>query len=248
MRRSCGTLSALVASAVLLVSCGSGSTKQTITIGAASSLTEAFTEIGAAFEQANPDFDAQFTFASSSDLVAQITEGSPIDVFAAADSASIDRLADSGLDTSNSRVFASNSLAIIVGAGNPHGLSDLSDLADDELVLILADPSVPLGKYTEQILYSAGVQVRPSSFEQSAKAVVAKVVSGEADAGIVYSTDIRAAGETADGVDIPEAANVTTTYPIMALPGSTGAARSFIDFVMSDAGQSILAAHGFGAP
>ena len=243
-----GVSSALVASVVLLVSCGSGSTSETITIGAASSLTEAFTEIGAAYEKANPDVDVQFTFASSSDLVAQVIEGAPIDVLAVADTTSIDKLSDSGIDAGGSRVFASNSLEIIVGAGNPHGVRDIADLADDELVVILADPSVPLGRYTQQVLASAGIEVRASSLEQSAKAVVAKVVSGEADAGVVYATDVLAADEGADGVEIPADINVTAIYPIVTLPESATAAQSFIDFVLSDAGQSILAAHGFGAP
>ena len=248
MRRFRGTMTALLVGACLISACSSGSTKETITIGAASSLTEAFTDIGTEFTRVHPDIDVQFTFASSGDLVTQITEGSPIDVFAAADTTSIEKLANAGTDTSGSQVFASNSLAIIVGAGNPLGVSGLADLTDRELVLILADPSVPLGRYTEQVLASAGVEVQPSSLEQSAKAVVAKVVSGEADAGIVYSSDVLSAADSASGVDIPSELNVRASYPIIALPGSETAARLFVDFVMSDTGRSILAAHGFGAP
>jgi molybdate transport system substrate-binding protein len=147
-------------------------------------------------------------------------------------------------------VFATNALEIIVAAGNPKRITSVADLANPDVTFVTAAPGVPIGKYTQQVLDSAGVAVTPVSLEQSVKGIVTKVTAGEADAGIVYTTDVIAAGDDAAGVEIPDDINVTATYPIVVTRDAPNAAtgQAFIDFVLSRQGQEILAAHGFEAP
>ena len=141
-------------------------------------------------------------------------------------------------------------MSIIVAPGNPKGIRSLADLADPDLVVVLCAAEVPCGKYAAQILSTAGVSITPRSFEQKAKAAVAKVVAGEADAAIVFTTDVTAAGTAATGVEIPAATNTVAEYPIVALrsSGDSAAATAFIAFVQSDEARTILTSHGFGAP
>lgn len=221
-----------------------------ITVFAAASLTAAFTELGDAFTAANPDAEVTFNFAGSSDLVAQITEGAPVDVFASADLANMAKLTDTGLDADDPVVFATNVAEIIVEPGNPLGITGVADLADEDLVVVQCAPEVPCGSYAEQVFANADVTVTPSSFEANVNAVVSKVALGEADAGIVYRTDVIAAGDNADGVAIPDDVNVAVEYPIVltAEAPNPEVARSFIEFVVSPAGQAILASFGFGSP
>lgn len=219
-----------------------------ITVFAAASLTAAFTELGDAFMAANPDAEVTFNFAGSSDLVAQITEGAPVDVFASADVNNMDKLVHAGLDADDPVVFATNVAEIIVEPGNPTGITGVSDLADDDLVVVQCAPEVPCGSYAERIFANAGVTVTPASLEENVKAVVTKVTLGEADAGIVYRTDVLAAGGDADGVVIPDDVNVVAEYPIVltANAANPDGARAFIDFVLGPSGQEILAGFGFG--
>jgi molybdate transport system substrate-binding protein len=245
---------AFVVAALVVASCGSddsGSGDGTdVTVFAAASLTAAFTEIGEAFMVDHPDAEVTFNFAGSSALVAQITEGAPVDVFAAADLANMDKLTDAGLEAAVPVVFAANLAEIIVEPGNPQGITGVADLADPDLVVVQCAPEVPCGAYAEQIFDNAGVTVTPSSFEENVKAVVTKVTLGEADAGIVYRTDVIAAGDDAAGVAIPADVNVVADYPVVALadaPNPDGG-RVFIDFVLGPAGQQILASHGFDSP
>ena len=240
--------------ALLVASCGSdGSTSEgggDITVFAAASLTAAFTELGDAFSAENPGTEVTFNFAGSSDLAAQIAEGAPVDVFASADLANMAKLTDAGLDADDPVVFATNIAEIIVEPANPTGITGVADLADEDLLVVQCAPEVPCGSYAEQIFANAGVVVTPSSFEENVKAVVTKVVLGEADAGIVYRTDVIAAGDDADGVAIGDDVNVVAEYPIVSIaaaPNSDGA-RAFIEFVLSPAGQQILASYGFGSP
>jgi molybdate transport system substrate-binding protein len=138
----------------------------------------------------------------------------------------------------------------MVAPGNPKGITGVADLAKQDLIVVTCDPHVPCGKYAQQLFDNAKVSVTPKSLEQNVKAVVAKVTAGEADAGIVYITDVKAAGAKAAGVEVPADVNVKADYPIAATkaaPNATGAA-AFVDFVNSDAGQKILASFGFGAP
>jgi len=227
-----------------------GSSSDTIVVFAASSLTEAFTAVGTAFEAAHPGAHVTFNFASSSELAAQIGEGAPADVFASADQKNMDKVLDTGANASDPVVFATNSMSIIVAAGNPKGIASLADLADPDLVVVLCADEVPCGTYAARVIDTAGVAITPKSLEQNAKAAVSKVIAGEADAAIVFNTDAVAASTSATGIDIPADIDVVAEYPIVTLAGSTNGtmARDFVDFVISAAGLAILKAHGFGAP
>ena len=146
--------------------------------------------------------------------------------------------------------FASNQLTIIVAANNPKKIAGLADLARSDVALVIGAPEVPIGKYSAQVLSKAGVTVAPKSLEQNVKAIVAKVTLGEADAGIVYVTDVQAAGAKAAGVSIPADVNVVAHYPIAALAKAPHAALAakFVAYVMSADAQQVLAKAGFGAP
>jgi molybdate transport system substrate-binding protein len=221
-----------------------------IVVFAASSLTDAFTEIGDAFTAANPDAKVTFSFAASSELVAQIDQGAPADVFASADQKNMTKLTDKSKIAGQPTVFATNMLQIVVEPGNPKGIATVDDLAQRDLVVVTCDPEVPCGKYATQLFTNAGVSVTPKSLEQNVKAVITKVTSGEADAGVVYITDVLAAGDKAAGVNIPADVNVTAEYPIgvtTAAPNAIGA-QAFVDFVNSTDGRKILTSFGFGAP
>ena len=218
-----------------------------ITVFAAASLTAAFTEIGDAFMTEYPDSKVTFNFAASSELVTQIGEGAPADVFASADQSNMTKLTDAGNNATQPELFATNLLEVIVGPGNPKGITGVADLADENLIVVTCAPEVPCGKYAAQIFESAGVTVTPKSLEENVKAVVSKVTLGEADAGIVYATDVTAVGDKAAGVEIPADINVTADYPIVVTKEAANAegAQAFIDFVTGEQGQKILAAYGF---
>lgn len=221
-----------------------------LTVFAAASLTDAFTEIGKAFSEDNPDVAVTFNFASSSDLVAQLNEGAPGDVFASADLANMTKLTDEAGTAAEPATFATNTLEIIVEPGNPEGIAGLQDLADDpDLIVVSCAPEVPIGAYSQEVFDSAGVDIELDSLEENVRAVVEKVISGEADAGVVYATDVTAAGDEAEGVEIPADFNVVTEYPIAVTadaPNPDGAA-AFEAFVLGVQGQAILASYGFGA-
>jgi molybdate transport system substrate-binding protein len=221
-----------------------------ITVFAAASLTEAFTELGEAFTAANPDARATFTFDASSALVQQITEGAPADVFASADTANMDKLTEPGLNGTEPVVFATNLLTIIVAPDNPRGITGVADLANNDLVTVICAAEVPCGRYANEILANAAVTVTPDSLEQNVRGVVTKVTAGEADAGIVYVTDVTAAGDDAAMVEIPEEINVVAQYPIATVKESADAevGEAFIDFLIGTDGQAIMAEYGFGAP
>ena len=254
---------ALLLAAVALTACGSsGSTGATppttgsggtpsatgtVTVLAAASLTDAFGAEAKAFEAADPGVRVQTSFAGSSTLAAQIEQGAPADVFASADTAQMDRLTSRSL-VDTPQVFAHNSLQIIVRPGNPEGITSLADLAGPGVVYVTAAPDVPIGHYAAQALQKAGVQVTPASQEADVKGIVTKVTTGEADAGIVYATDVAAAGKAAQGVAVPARDDVRATYPVAVLRDAPNAAagRAFVDFLLSAQGQRILASYGFG--
>lgn len=222
-----------------------------LTVFAAASLTDAFEAIGEAFGEANPDVDVTFSFASSSDLVGQIIEGAPADVFASADQNNMTKLIDAESNGGDPQTFATNSLAIIVEAGNPQGITGVEDLAENpDLIVVSCDPEVPIGAYSQEVFVNAGVEVEVDSFEENVRAVSEKVQLGEADAGLVYATDVTAAGDAAEGVEIPADINVVAEYPIAttAEAGDPELAAAFIDFVLADDGQAVLGEFGFGAP
>jgi len=221
-----------------------------ITVFAAASLTDSFKEIGDAYTKVNPNSNVTFSFDASSALVQQITQGAPADVFASADTANMDKLTQAGLNGTQPVVFANNLLGIIVPAGNPKGITSVAGLAKPGLKVVLCADQVPCGKYAKQILDTAKVAVTPVSLEQNVKGVVTKVTTGEADAGIVYTTDIKAAGSSAAGVEIPADINVIAKYPIASTKASrnTAADQAFIAFVTGAAGQAILEKYGFEQP
>ena len=220
-----------------------------IDVLAAASLTAAFGALVEAFEEANPEAEVAVSFAGSSALATQIREGAPADLFASADTATMDKLVTDGLVTGEPRVFATNRLAIIVEPGNPLGIEALADLGEPEVLYVTAAPEVPIAKYSSAALAAAGVTVAAVSLEPDVKGIVAKVTNGEADAGIVYATDVIAAGDEADGIDLP-GLEVVATYPAAVLSdaGDPEVAEAFLAFILSDPGQAILADFGFGAP
>lgn len=250
-------ISASVLLGFIVGSCGDDSdtaattgASRDVVVFAAASLTAAFTEIGDAFMAENPDANVTFNFAASSELVTQIGEGAPADVFASADLSNMTKLTDAGNNATEPVVFATNLLSIIVGPGNPKGITGVADLANEDLIVVTCAPEVPCGKYAAQIFENAGVTVTPKSLEENVKAVVTKVTLGEADAGIVYATDVTAAGDKAAGIEIPANINVLAEYPIAVTEGAGNpeGAQAFIDFVNSARGQQILASYGFLAP
>src|SRR6478609_5407430 len=180
---------------------GSSGKGDTITVFAASSLTKTFTELGKQFEAAHGGSKVKFSFGGSSDLVEQIQSGAPADVFASADTKNMDKL---GSDAEGRKDFATNTLEIAVPPGNPAGVTAFSDLAKPGLKLVICAPEVPCGAATAQVAKNAGVTLKPVSQEQSVTDVLGKVTSGEADAGVVYVTDVKGAGSSVDGVTFPE--------------------------------------------
>jgi molybdate transport system substrate-binding protein len=222
-----------------------GDTK--ITVFAASSLTATFQEIGKEFEAAHDGVTVDFNFAGSSDLVAQIQQGAPADVFASADQANMDKLTGDDLQGSDPKAFASNTLEIAVPPGNPAGVTGLADLAKPGLKLVICAPEVPCGAATAQVAETAGVELKPVSEEQSVTDVLGKVTSGEADAGLVYVTDVLGAGNSVEGVEFPESSSAVNVYPIATVADSDEAdlAQAFVDLVLDGTGQGILKAAGF---
>lgn len=243
-------LAVSITAILLLAGCGGdGERFDQFTVFAASSLTEAFMALGDAYAQTNPDADPTFTFASSSDLARQIGEGADAAVFASADQKNMTKVTDAGASgTGEPQVFATNQAEIIVGPGNPLGITGLADLAAGDLIVVVCAPEVPCGTYADEVLANAGVELTPDSLEENVKAVATKVTLGEADAGIVYATDVIAAGPASSGVVIADDVNVVAQYPIVALADAPPAAQGFIDFVLSPDGQQILAGFGFGPP
>lgn len=241
----------LAAAVVLaLAGCGSDSPGEggdPLTVLGAASLTEAFPEIGQAFEDAHPGVSVQFSFAGSQELVAQVDGGAPADVLALAGTGSLEAL-EAG--TGEPVVFAHNQLAIIVPPGNPAGVHDLADLADPDVKVALAGPDVPAGAYAQEMFDTAGLDVTPVSEEVDVKAVVTRVSVGGADAGVVYVTDATAAAGQVEMVAIPARANVIATYPAVTLDASenAGLAADFVQFLLGDDAQQILRDHGFAGP
>ena len=217
---------------------------------AAASLTEAFKTIGTAFEEAHPGLTVVFSFAGSSTLVAQIREGAPGDVFASADEANMQSAADASELAGAAKTFATNRLTVVVPKGNPKQIASLADLAGPGVMVALAAPQVPAGKYAAQILAKAGVTLPKASQEVDVRAALSKVALDEADAGIVYVTDVRAAADKVEVVAIPDQYNVVARYPIAVLKQTTNAegAEAFVNFVLSAAGQATLREYGFTAP
>jgi molybdate transport system substrate-binding protein len=218
-------------------------------VAAAASLAAAFSAISDDFVKRHPGTDVRTNFAGSPALVRQVREGAPVDVVALADEASMQRLVTDGL-VAEPVVFARNRLALVVPRGNPRGVRTLADLARPGLVVALCAPAVPAGRYAREAFARAGVAPPPASEELDVKAVVTRVALGEADAGVVYATDVRAAGDAVEGIPLPEAHDVVARYPIAVAAGAADPERaaSFVAFVESEEGRAVLARFGFLAP
>ena len=252
------TLAAFIA-AMALAGCaspsaspaGNSSVRGSITVFAAASLTAPFTDIARSFERVYPGTAIRLSFAGSATLAAQIQEGAVGDVFASADASTMQQVVDAGLIDHAPAIFARNRLQIAVARGNPKHIEGLADLGRPGLLVLLCAAAVPCGRYAQQAIDRAHVLVKPASLEADVKSVVTKVGLGEADAGIVYSTDVRAAASTVQGVDIPDSLQVTAAYLVAPLRDSKNSslARAFIRFVLDDAGgQTTLRHYGFLSP
>ncbi len=217
---------------------------------AAASLKGTFSEIGKQFEAANDGVTVKFNFAGSSDLVAQIAQGAPADVFASADTKNMDKATADDLVEGTPVNFAKNSLQIATPPDNPGKVDSLDDLTRSDVKVVVCAAEVPCGAAAVGVEKAAGIDIKPVSEEQSVTDVLGKVISGEADAGLVYVTDIKTSGDKVHGVTFPEAADVVNTYPVAALSGSKHAdvAEAFAAYVAGPTGQAVLAAAGFAKP
>jgi len=225
---------------------GTPAAAETIQVFAAASLTEAFGEIGTEFEVTNPGVHVNLNFAGSSDLAAQINEGAPADVFASANTQQMEAVGDAVVDP---QLFASNTLTIVVPKGNPLNIAGLDGLATKGVKLVVCAPKVPCGTATEKVEAAAGLTFSPVSEEANVSDVLSKVANGEADAGLVYVTDIARA-EGVQGVDFDGSAAAINNYPIGTISTSkhADAANAFVAYVLGARGQQVLASYGFAAP
>jgi molybdate transport system substrate-binding protein len=247
-------LTAVVCILLLISGCGSSekpaAQNTTIMVFAAASLKKTFTDIGAQFKTENPGASVEFSFAGSSDLVTQLTQGAPADVFASADTKNMDKAAQAGLLAGDPVKFASNTLTIAVAPGNPKRIASFKDLTQQGLNVVVCAPQVPCGSATQKVEQATGVTLNPVSEESSVSDVLNKVTTGQADAGVVYVTDAIGAGDKVAAVAFPEAAGAVNTYPIAALKASKNSelARKFVDMVTGESGQKVLNAAGFAKP
>ncbi len=222
----------------------------TLVVFAATSLTGAFGKIGAQFQQANPGVTVKFNFNGSSSLATQITQAAPADVFASASPTNMKTVTDQSLASTTPEDFARNSGEIMVEKGNPSHISSVADLASSSVKVVTCAPEVPCGALATSIFKNANVTVKPVSQEQNVGGVVTKVTLGEADAGIVYVTDVKANGDKTVGVPIPTDQNQITAYPIAEIKGAPNptAAAAFISYVLGPDGQQVLKSFGFLPP
>lgn len=220
-----------------------------ITVFAAASLNGAFTTLGKQFEAAHPGTKVTFSFGSSSTLAQQILQAAPADVFASASATNMKQVTDGG-DAADPRTFASNVAEIAVAPASASTITTLADLARPGVKLALCQPQVPCGALAQKVLANAAVTVKPVTQGLDVKSTLAYVTSGAADAAIVYVTDVKAAGASVKGVQIPAGQNASTAYPIATLKGSRNlpVATAFEDLVLSPAGQTVLSEAGFARP
>jgi molybdate transport system substrate-binding protein len=256
-------LAVIGASAALLpTACGGGSsgssggatsaaaTPKTLTVLAAASLTETFTALGKQFETDHPGVTVKFNYSGSSDLAQQIVQGAPADVFAAASDATMKTVTDQNLTAAKPTTFAKNVLQIVTPPGNPKGVATFADLAKPDVKVIVCAPQVPCGAAEQKIENATGTTLKPVSQESDVKSVLSKVESGDADAGLVYVTDVKSAGDKVQGVNFPESAQASTNYPIAVLKNAPedDLANQFVAVVTGDLGQRSLEQAGFAKP
>jgi molybdate transport system substrate-binding protein len=228
---------------------GSAAVTGTVRVFAAASLTESFSTLAQRFEAAHPGVKVTLNFGASSALALQIDQGAPADVFASASVKNMTQVIDAKAAT-GSKNFARNVLQIAVPPANPAAITGIPDLARRGVKVALCQSQVPCGATAQKVFANAGITIRPVTLEQDVKAVLTKVETNEVDAGLVYLTDVRAAGAKVRGIEIPDALNASTEYPIAPLTeaANPAAAAAFVDYVLSGAGQDVLGAAGFGTP
>ncbi|MFE2460421.1 molybdate ABC transporter substrate-binding protein [Streptomyces sp. NPDC059402] len=221
-----------------------------VTVFAAASLKESFTTLGETFEKQHPGTEVTFNFAGSDTLAASITSGAPADVFASASPKTMATVTDAGAAAGTPVTFVRNQLEIATLPGNPDRVSSLKDLTKSGLKVVLCDKTVPCGAAARKALDASGLELTPVSYEQDVKAALTKVELKEADAAVVYRTDVKAAGDKVTGVDFPESAKAVNDYPITLLENApnTDAAKAFIELVKSAEGQRVLTGAGFRTP
>ena len=258
-RRRAGCLVAIAVTATAgLSACSSshavntvprGTVTGTITVFAASSLQEAFTTLGKSFEQAHPGVHITFNFGASSALAQQIDQGAPADVFASASPKNMTQVVQAGHATGPVN-FVKNVMEIAVPPSNPGKVHGVADLARAGVTVALCQAQVPCGSTANTVLANAKVTVHPVTLEPDVKSTLSKVTLGVVDAGVVYVTDVRAAGSKVVGIEIPPSVNASTEYPIAALSSAANrtGAQAFVAYVLSDAGRAVLSADGFEQP
>ena len=260
MRRFTLTIAGLAV--VALAGCSSSSSSSTpsastspsastgsITVFAAASLTGTFTQLGKQFETAHPGDTVKFSFGPSSGLATEITSGAPADVFASAATANMEQVVTAG-DASNPQNFAKNIMEVAVPPNNPANVKSVNDLAKKSVKVALCQPQVPCGVVAAEVFKNVGITVKPVTLQADVKSVLTQVELGNVDAGMVYVTDVMAAGTKVKGVAIPADDNASTLYPIATINGSKqkSEAEAFVAYVLSPAGQQVLAAAGFEKP
>jgi molybdate transport system substrate-binding protein len=218
----------------------------TITVFAASSLLGTFTELGKDFEALHPGDTVKFSFGASSTLATQITSGAPADVFASAAPANMTTVVSAG-DASSPQDFAKNTAEVAVPPSNPANVTSVNDLAKSSTKVALCEPKVPCGVVAAEVFKNVGITVHPVTLEPDVKSTLTQVETGNVDAGVVYVTDVKAAGSKVKGVTIPASENASTLYPIATITSSKepAIAQAFVAYVLSPAGQAVLSAAGF---
>lgn len=229
---------------------GSADGGTSLTVFAAASLKGTFTTLASRFEETHPGTTVRLSFAGSADLVSQLQQGAPADVLASADTATMGTAVADGLVRGEPVNFASNTLAIVVPPQNPAGITSFADLAEPGVKVVVCAPAVPCGAATRKVEAATGTDLAPVSEETAVTDVLNKVQTGEADAGLVYVTDVRAAGDRVRGVPFPQARAAVNHYPVAALSGARDAdqAQRFVNLVTGPEGQRVLADAGFGKP
>jgi molybdate transport system substrate-binding protein len=227
---------------------GTSTTK--VTVSAAASLTAAFGTLQERFEEANPGVDVVLNYGGSSGLAQQIVQGAPVDVFAAANTSTMDTVTKAGLVAGEPKTFVTNKLQIAVPKGNPKNIAGFADLARPDLKVVLCAAQVPCGSAEKKVEQVTGVKVTPVSEESEVTSVLGKVGSGDADAGVVYVTDVLSSPDKVTGVSFPEADKAINTYPIAVLKPAKDAAlaQKWVDYVQGPEGQKVLQEAGFGPP
>ena len=251
------TVIAVALAAVAAAGCsssGSGSTSSpsaspaggSITVFAAASLTETFTQLGKQFQEAHPGDTVKFSFGASSTLATQITSGAPADVFASAAPKNMQTVVSAG-DASNPQDFAKNTAEVAVPPSNPANVTSVNDLAKSSTKVALCEPKVPCGVVAAEVFKNVGITVHPVTLEPDVKSTLTQVETGNVDAGVVYVTDVKAAGSKVKGVTIPASENASTLYPIATITSSKepAIAQAFVAYVLSPTGQAVLSAAGF---